>query len=285
MYLKVGPDHKIYKRRAISGWNKVRYQRPRPGVYVDATMLYDGSIVAVHTSGDLHLLATLSSPPEVVHTPGTVAVTTLLDNSVLVLNRDGTVWRAWSPRGRWQQVDDLPSGVILLDVTTSPDGRVHFLGKDGSLVICTVPGVPSDNWALFPQVPPRGTTRVEILHDGSMIAVDDRGELYLLETGQQWKALQDCGAVLSLTQLGGQTLLAIDRTDNQFMTADALPEDWQPVVGPAHDVLAIAHHKSGRIAALCTDSVVYGARTRGRLPGTPPPGSPTRSRRRRRSSA
>ena len=49
MYLKVGPDHKIYKRRAISGWNKVRYQYPNLVLYVDATMLYDGSILAVHT--------------------------------------------------------------------------------------------------------------------------------------------------------------------------------------------------------------------------------------------
>ncbi|MGB0098206.1 MAG: hypothetical protein WBP81_37415 [Solirubrobacteraceae bacterium] len=261
MYLKVGPDHKIYKRRAISGWNKVRYQHPNLVLYVDATMLYDGSILAVHTSGDLHVLATASAPPDVVtHTPGkVVAVTTLLDNSVLVLNRDGTVWRARSPHGRWQQVDDVPHGLILVDVTTSPDGRVHFLGKDGPFVMCTVPGVPTNNWAPFPQVPPQGTTRVEILHDGSMIAVDGRGELHLFETGQPWTALQNCGPVLSLTQLGGHTLLAIDKNDNQFMTADALPENWQPVVGPGQDVLAIGHLKSGHIAALCRDSVVYQA--------------------------
>jgi phosphatidylserine/phosphatidylglycerophosphate/cardiolipin synthase-like enzyme len=261
MYLKVGPDHKIYKRRAISGWNKVRYQHPNLVLYVDATMLYDGSILAVHSSGDLHLLATASAPPDVVaHTPGTVvAVTTLLDNSVLVLNQDGTVWRARSPHGRWQPVDDVPPGLILVDVTTSPDGRVHFLGKDGSLVMCRAPGVPTNNWAPFPQMPPRGTTRVEILHDGSMIAVDAQGELHLFTTEQLWTALQDCGPVLSLTQLGGHTLLAIDRHDKQFMTADALPENWQPVIGPAHEVLAIGHLKSGHIAALCTDSVVYQA--------------------------
>ena len=224
-------------------------------------MLYDGSILAVHTSGVLHVLATASAPPDVVaHTPGTVvAVTTLLDNSVLVLNQDGTVWRARSPHGRWQQVDDVPPGLILVDVTTSPDGRVHFLGKDGSFVMCTAPGVPTNNWAPFPQMPPRGTTRVEILHDGSMIAVDAHGELHLFTTEQLWTALQNCGPVLSLTQLGGHTLLAIDKDDKQFMTADALPENWQPVIGPAHDVLAIGHLKSGHIAALCTDSVVYQA--------------------------
>ena len=71
--------------------------------------------------------------------------------------------------------------------------------------------------------------------------------------------MQHCGPVLSLTQLGGDTLLAIDRSDKQFMTADALPENWQPVIGPAQDVLAIGHLKSGHIAALCTDSVVYQA--------------------------
>jgi hypothetical protein len=43
------------------------------------------------------------------------------------------------------------------------------------------------------------------------------------------------------------------------MTADALPENWQPVVGPAPEVLAIGHLKSGHIAALCADSVVYQA--------------------------
>jgi hypothetical protein len=158
------------RRRAISGWNKVRIQRPSLPRYVDTTKLYDASILAVHESGDLHLLATASAPPLVVaRVPGTVAVTTLLDNSVLVLNGDGTVSWARSPRGPWQQVKHVPPGLIPLDVTTSPAGQVHILGKDGSFLRCTVPGVPKNiqQWVTLEHAPPRGTSRVRILHDDS----------------------------------------------------------------------------------------------------------------------
>jgi phosphatidylserine/phosphatidylglycerophosphate/cardiolipin synthase-like enzyme len=258
MYLKLFAG-RIFRAPAVSGWNAVSYVRPNPLSYLDATMLHCGSILAVDAAGGLNVLATPSAVPDKVkHGPGSVvAVTTMLDNSVLALSRSGMVFWARSPHGQWKQVDHLPPNLILTDLTTSPDGRVHFLGRDGAFVMCTDPGEPTKNWTSLAHPPP-GTVRVEFLHNGWMIAVTDSGKLHLLKQGGSWTALEHCGPVLSLTQLGGHTLLSIG-TDHKLMTADALPENWSSVSGPPEEVLAIGHLKSGHIAALCEDSVVYQA--------------------------
>ena len=95
--------------------------------------------------------------------------------------------------------------------------------------------------------------RARRVHIGLVLDDPVQRRQILFQPDQPWTALQSCGPVLSLTQLGGHTLLAIDKTDNQFMTADALPENWQPVVGPAHEVLAIGHLKSGKLDHIPTD--------------------------------
>ena len=75
MYLMVDTNGNIFQRKEISGWSNV----PAALAYTDATMIYDGSILAISNGGQLHLLATPSGPAQdmnynLPHQPRSVAV-------------------------------------------------------------------------------------------------------------------------------------------------------------------------------------------------------------------
>ncbi|MGP4028900.1 phospholipase D-like domain-containing protein [Actinomadura sp. 3N407] len=269
MYLMVDPNGNIFRRKEISGWFKVPTSHHAASVYLDATMIYDGSILAINVAGQLHLLATPSGPAEIMNhalASRPHAVATLLDGTVLVLTAAGTLHWAGFARGPWTPVP-LPPGVVPTDIAVTPDGHLLCLTAAGAIHQAADPGVPrrATAWAAMAAPPPANVERIEYLHDGSLLAVDNANAPHLLPANQinahgAWQALPHVGPILSVTPLGGHTLLAIDPADNRFMTADALPENWVQVPGPAGvPVLALAHLRTGHVAALGNDGLIYQA--------------------------
>ena len=119
MYLMLDTNGAIFQRKEISGWSNV----PTALTYTDATMIYDGSILAISNAGQLHLLATLSGPAQdmahnLPHQPHSVAA--LLDGSVLVLTGNNELFRANFPRGPWTQLTlpALPPPVVPTDIAS-----------------------------------------------------------------------------------------------------------------------------------------------------------------------
>jgi phosphatidylserine/phosphatidylglycerophosphate/cardiolipin synthase-like enzyme len=267
MYLKVAPNGNIYRRKEISGWFSFPTSHQAALVYIDATMIYDGSILAISAAGQLHLLATPSGLPEnmnhnLASQPHSVAA--LLDGSVLVLTVAGTLHRAEFPRGPWTQLT-LPNGAAPIDIAVTPGGRLLYLTAAGAIHQAGTPGVPGQGTVWAPMVAPAlvNVQRIEFLHDGSLIGIDNANAPHLLPADQinangAWQPLQNVGPILSVTQLGGHTLLAIDQA-NHFMTADALPENWVPVAGPGVPVRALAHLPTGHVAALGNNGQIYRA--------------------------
>jgi phosphatidylserine/phosphatidylglycerophosphate/cardiolipin synthase-like enzyme len=274
MFLKVDANGNIFQRKEVAGWTKANTPHAPSLVYVDATMLYDGSILAISTANRLQLLATPSGPAEDMHLvlPNPPhAVTTLLDGSVIVLTTAGTLHRAESAgSGIWAPLA-TPAGPIR-DIAVTPDGHLLCL-TGGGLLQAPAPGVPAPGavWAAVAAPPPLANIqRLEYLRDGSLIGIDNVNIAYLSPRNLAgvlgaWQQLQDFGPVLAVTPLGGHTLLGIDPADHRLMTADALPENWAPVVGPAAlNVLGLAHLPTGHIAALCSDNLIY------QVPFSPP---------------
>jgi phosphatidylserine/phosphatidylglycerophosphate/cardiolipin synthase-like enzyme len=266
MYLKMDPNGNIFQRKEISGWYKFPTPHQAALAYVDATMLFDGSILAITAGGGLELLATPSGPAE--NAPHTLAsaprrTATLLNGIVLVLTAAGTVHWCEFVRGPWRQVP-LPNGLVPVDIAVTPDGHLLCLTAAGAIQRAPAPGVPARNavWAPFALPPLANVQRIEYLLDGSLIGIDNANVPHLLPRNPVggWQALPNVGPILAVTPLGGHTLLAIDPADNHFMTADALPENWTPVAGPLGvQVRALAHLRSGHVAALCSDSLIYQA--------------------------
>src|SRR5437879_1011282 len=122
MYIKVGTDDRLYVRRNLAWWTRTQHHHEYSGV----TMLRDGTILATPSSardGDLHVLATPTSPPEVLRlgapSGGVRAVTTLLDGSVVLLDMDGNLWQGLTPRSSYIHIRQ--GGPPLLDITPLPD--------------------------------------------------------------------------------------------------------------------------------------------------------------------
>jgi phosphatidylserine/phosphatidylglycerophosphate/cardiolipin synthase-like enzyme len=272
MFLKVDANGSILQRREIAGWSKAVTSHAANLAYIDATMIYDGSILAITTANptnELHLLATPSGPAMDMHhgLPSPPhAVTTLLDGSIVVLTTAGTLHRADFASGPWLAVP-APGGP-LADITVSPDGHLICLTAAGVVQQAPAPGVPGMGavWAALGAVPALpNIQRIEYLRNGSLIGIDNGNVAYLSPRNPAgvlgaWQQLQNFGAVLAVTPLGGHTLLGIDPADHRLMTADALPENWAAVAGPAAvQVLALAHLPAGTIAALCSDQLIYQA--------------------------
>lgn len=267
MYLKVSPNGNIFRRKEITGWFSFPTSHQASLLYTDVTMIYDGSILAISTGGQLHLLATPGGLPDdmnhnLASQPHSVAA--LLDGSVLVLTVAGTLHRAEFPRGPWAQIA-LPNGAAPIDIAVTPDGHLLYLTAAGAIHRAGTPGAPDPNTAWAPLAAPAlaNVRRIEFLRDGSLIGIDNADAAHLLPVDQitangAWQALQDVGPILSVTQLGGHTLLAIDQA-NHFMTADALPENWVQEAGPGVPVLALAHLPTGHVAALGNDGQIYRA--------------------------
>jgi hypothetical protein len=86
------------------------------------------------------------------------------------------------------------------------------------------------------------------------------------------------GQIVSVTPLGGHTLLGIDQ-NHHFMTADASPENWVPVATaglPAAPVTVIGIALCGAGTGTSPRFAVTGRSTRRRSPATRsrPPRSP-----------
>ena len=281
----VDPAGIIFQRKEISGWYKVPTAHQAALLYTDATMIYNGSLLAISAAPplpglpQLHLLATPSGPTDVINPnlAWPVSVATLLDGSVLVLTAVGTLHHALSARGPWQQIA-LPPGLAPIDVAVTPDGHVLCLDPAGAIHQAPARGAPAPNaaWAVMPAPGLANVRRIEFLRDGSLIALDNANAAHLLPAGQinangVWQALQHVGPILSVTPLGGHTLLAIDPADNRFMTADALPENWVQVANqPPVPVRALAHLRTGHVAALGNDNLIYRAPYAPAGPGGPP---------------
>jgi phosphatidylserine/phosphatidylglycerophosphate/cardiolipin synthase-like enzyme len=277
MYLMVDANG-IFQRKEISGWNKLPTAHAAALRYTDATMLYDGSIVGISAAGypplvagRLHLLATPAGPAEVMDPnlgSAPVAVTTLLDGSILVLTAAGTLHQAPFVHGPWQQVT-LPINVVPIDVAVSLDGHVLCLTAAGPIHRAAVAGLPAANaiWAVLPMpaAAVANVERIEFLRDGSLIAIDNANAVHLLPANQinvngVWQALANVGPILSVTPLGGHTLLAIDPADHRLLTADAWPENWVQVGNqPPVPVLALAHLPAGQLIALGNNNQIYAA--------------------------
>src|SRR5215472_10513268 len=185
MFLKVDPNGNIHQRRAVEGWSKANTPHAANLVYIDATMIYDGSILAISTAGQLHLLATPSGPAEnmnlVLPNPPH-AVTTLLDGSVVVLTTAGTLHRAQFARGPWALLPG-PAGPNPIDVTVTPDGRLLCLTAGGVIQQAPAPGVPGPGaiWAPMAAPPPAlaNIQRLEYLRNGSLIGIDNGNTAHL----------------------------------------------------------------------------------------------------------
>src|SRR5262249_1276655 len=159
------------------------------------------------------------------------SVTTLLDGSILLLTTVGTLHQASFVCGPWQQVT-LPPGVVPIDVAVTLDGHVLCLDGAGVIHRAPIPGVPAPGavWAVLAAPALANVRRIEFLRDGSLIALDNANAAHLLPANQInangiWQALLHVGPILSVTSLGGHTLLAIDPADHRLQTADALPEN------------------------------------------------------------
>jgi phosphatidylserine/phosphatidylglycerophosphate/cardiolipin synthase-like enzyme len=288
MYLMVALNGFIFQRKEISGWYKFPTTHAANLRYTDATMLYDGSILAISAAGyaplvagRLHLLATPTGPAEIIDPnlgSAPVSVATLLDGTILLLTAAGTLHQAPFVRGPWQQIALPPAIAAPADITVTLDGHVLCLDGAGAIHQAAVAGAPAPGalWAIMPAPALANVTRIEFLRDGSLIAIDNANAPHLLPANQiqahgVWQALQHTGPVLSVTPLGGHTLLAIDPGDHRLLTADALPENWVQVANqPPSLAIAVAHLRTGHIAALCADGQIYRAPFAPANPGGPP---------------
>ena len=278
MYVMVDANGTIFQRKEISGWYKFPTAHAAALRYTDATMLYDGSILAISAPGypplvasQLHLLATPTGPAEVINPnlgSAPVSITTLVDGSILLLTAAGTLHQAPFVHGLWHQVTG-PNGVVPIDVAVSLDGHVLCLTAAGPIHRAAVPGLPAPNavWAVLPMpaLAPANVQRIEFGRDGSLIAIDNANAAHLLPANQinangAWQALAHVGPILSVTPLGGHTLLAIDPADHRLLTADAWPENWVQVPNqPPVPALALAHLPAGQLIALGNDDQIYAA--------------------------
>src|SRR3954451_10166897 len=99
--------------------------------YLAATMMQNGTILAVGTNNLLYTLATPDSKPTLIPDSGKVrSVTTMLDGTILGVGM-GLGTSLWTRRTLNSQWQSRPGTVPIVDVSVSPDGGILGLSDEG----------------------------------------------------------------------------------------------------------------------------------------------------------
>ena len=258
MYITVGTDGKIYVK-PTRGWADVTSPHAQGLTFLDATMLHDGSILAIDAAHNLQILATPAGPADkIACNIQPEAVTTLLDGTVIALAQRKLYWTRPPRRNDWRLLGvQPPDGITVIDLTTLPNGCVRCLGADNHY--CDSTGAAVTRWS-----PPTTTdsptpiiTRIEALRDGTVLGVTAGKKLAVL-LQNDWAPVETGVSLTNVTALAGTTLLGI-RGDQRLVTRDGTLL-WQEVPGPNVRVISVAAGvQPGTILACGDDGSIHEA--------------------------
>ena len=258
MFVAFDKNPQIRIRPNIALWKQARTS---PDTYIAATMLQDGTILAVGADNFLRTLLTPDSLPTAIPASGRVrAVTVMLDGTILAVGMgDGTsLWTRRTLNSPWTEVVGT---VPVVGVSVYPNGGVLGLSNQGYLM--TRPKLSDPSWQLMPY-PKRDLTSITALGNGSILGVGTDNLLYTRPSlVEDWRQLPGSAAVTSVAALPDGSLIGVG-TDRLLYTAAGPPTVWRDSPGQG-GVIAAATMPDGSIVALDTSGQVC---TRPSIQGT-----------------